>query len=119
MAQINQQGFCDNRMEMASDFANLNYNLATEACANRQTTATGVRDIIDANNANTRQILDFLVQDRLDNLNSENAALRSQISQAEQNAYLINALRPTPIPAYASCNPYATSGTCSGSSYSY
>ena len=89
-----------------SQFSSLNYNLAAEECATRRNTTDGVRDIIDNNNNNTRQILDFLVQDRLNALNSENAALKGQISQSEQNAYLISQLRPAPGPAYIVANPY-------------
>lgn len=96
-----------------SQFSNLNYNLAAEECETRRTTLDGVRDIIDSNNQNTRQILDFLVQDKLDTLNAENAALRGQISQSEQNAYLINQLRPAPGPAYIVANPYG------GTNYNY
>ena len=89
-----------------TNFATLNYNLATEACADRAAITTGARDIIDNANANTRQILDFLVQDRLSALQNENTALKGQISQSEQNAYLINALRPAAGPAYLVANPY-------------
>ena len=89
-----------------SDFATLNYNLATEACADRAAITTAARDIIDNANANTRSILDFLVQDRITALTTENQALKGQISQSEQNAYLINALRPAAGPAYLVANPY-------------
>ena len=89
-----------------TDFATLNYNLATEACADRAAITTGVRDIIDNANNNTRSILDFLIQDRITALTSENQALKGQISQSEQNAYLINALRPAAEPAYLVANPY-------------
>ena len=89
-----------------SQFSNLNYNLAAEECETRRTTLDGVRDIIDNANNNTRQVLDFLVQDKIDSLNAENAALKGQISQSEQNAYLINQLRPNANPAYIVANPY-------------
>lgn len=97
---------CQTQNRIDSNFAALNYNLATEACADRAAITTGVRDIIDNANANTRSILDFLVQDRISALQSENAALKGQISQSEQNAYLINALRPAAEPAYLVANPY-------------
>ncbi len=97
---------CQTRNAIDSGFAALNYNLATEACADRAAITTGVRDIIDNANANTRSILDFLVQDRISALTSENQALKGQISQSEQNAYLINALRPAAGPAYLVANPY-------------
>lgn len=103
---------CQTQNRIDSNFATLNYNLATEACADRAAVTTGVRDVIDNQNANTRQILDFLVQDRITALTTENAALKGQISQSEQNAYLINALRPAAEPAYLVANPYTgTIGT--------
>lgn len=97
---------CQTQNKIDSNFATLNYNLATEACADRAAITTGARDIIDNANNNTRQILDFLVQDRISALTSENQALKGQISQSEQNAYLINALRPAAEPAYIVANPY-------------
>lgn len=105
---------CQTQGKIDSNFATLNYNLATEACADRAAVTTGVRDVIDNANANTRQILDFLIQDRITALTTENQALKGQISQSEQNAYLLNALRPPVIPAYTVQNPYAYGGysTC-------
>ena len=50
--------------------------------------------------------LDFLVQDRITALTTENQALKGQISQSEQNAYLISQLRPVANPAYIVANPY-------------
>lgn len=101
---------CDLKSNVGADFAALQYQIATEACADRAAVTTGARDIIDNANNNTRQILDFLVQDRLTALTTENQALKGQISQSEQNAYLINALRPAVIPSYTVPNPYAYSG---------
>lgn len=97
---------CQTQNRIDSDFATLNYNLATEACADRAAVTTGIRDVIDNANENTRQILDFLIQDRITALSTENASLKGQISQSEQNAYLINALRPSAEPAYIVANPY-------------
>lgn len=97
---------CQTQGKIDSGFATLNYNLATEACADRAAVTTGVRDVIDNANNNTRAILDFLVQDRITALTTENQALKGQISQSEQNAYLINALRPAAEPAYLVANPY-------------
>lgn len=97
---------CQLGNKIDTDFATLNYNLATEACADRAAITTGVRDVIDKVDTSTRQILDFLVQDRITALTSENQALKGQISQSEQNAYLINALRPSAEPAYLVANPY-------------
>ena len=111
-AQINAQGAdqqlccCQTQNLINQNFANLNYNLATEACAVRTQLESTERDLLQAANDNTRQILDFLVQDRITALTNENQALKGQISQSEQNAYLLNALRPVAEPAYIVANPY-------------
>ena len=50
---------CDSRYESAKNFADLNYNMATQACDTRRAIADSTRDIIDSNNAGVRSILDF------------------------------------------------------------
>lgn len=113
MAAQQAQCCCDSERLIQSSFADLNYNLASQACENRRTTQDAARDIIDNTNASMRSILDFLVQDKLDTLNAENTALRGQISQSEQNAYLVSQLaQRAPIPAYVVQNPYASYGGC-------
>lgn len=109
---------CNTDQNVTNSFAQLNYNLATEACADRAAVTTAARDVIDNQNANTRQILDFLVQDRITALTTENQALKGQISQSEQNAYLLSQLKPCPMPAYLTCNPYSSCG-CSGNNLGY
>lgn len=106
MQAAQQLANCQTDQAIANSFAQLNYNLATEACADRAAVTTGVRDVIDNQNANTRQILDFLVQDRITALTTENQALKGQISQSEQNAYLLSRLQPVASPAYLVANPY-------------
>jgi len=70
--------------------------MATEGCQTRQA-------IADAK----AEILGFLTQDKLATLTAENQNLKFAQSQACQNQYLINALRPTPVPAYnVGYNPY-------------
>lgn len=110
-----QQCCCDNERLVEGKFADLNYNLATLACQTRQAVADAKSDIMQNNNEGVRSILQFLTEDKIATLQAENAALRSAASQAAQNTYLINALNPTPIPAYQVPNPYAGygyQGTC-------
>lgn len=104
-----QECCCENRAAIAQ----VRYDMATQACDTRNTVQTAARDIVDNANANSRAILDFLTQSKLQDLQSANQELRLQASQAAQNNYLISQLRPTPIPAYASCNPWA-GGTYNG-----
>lgn len=58
------------------------------------------------------RIIDHLTQDKIATLTADNQALRLAASQARQNEYLINELRPCPIPAYITCNPYAYTNPC-------
>lgn len=105
----------ENRQLINQNFADLNYNLATLACQNRQTTVDNARDIIQAGQENTRAILDFLVNDKITTLTNENQALKNAQSQAEQNAYLISQLsQKAPIPAYVVQNPYSANTGCTG-----
>lgn len=87
----------------------VNYNMASHFCNLGNTIQSTTRDIIDNQNCNTRQIMDFLVQSKIDKLQSENSELRLKASQAAQNQYLVDQLRPCPVPAYITCNPFAAS----------
>ena len=109
MQMQNQECCCENRAAIAQ----VRYDMATQACDTRNTVNTAARDIIDNQNQNSRAILDFLTQNKMRDLESANQELRLAASQAAQNNYLISQLRPTPIPSYASCNPWA-SGSYTG-----
>ena len=90
--------------------------MATQACDTRNTVQNATRDIVENQNANSRAILDFLTNSKMRDLESANQELRLAASQAAQNNYLISQLRPTPIPSYQSCNPWAAGSYtgCSG-----
>lgn len=60
------------------------------------------------------RIVDYMANEKAQALRDENQALRLAASQSAQNQYIINALRPMPIPAYQSCNPWAASYGCGG-----
>lgn len=107
---------CETREAIQS----VRYDMASQACDTRNTVQTATRDIIDNQNQNSRAILDFLTQSKMQDMQNENQGLKSEnqglkmaASQAAQNNYLISQLRPTPIPAYPSCNPWA-GGTYNG-----
>lgn len=82
------------------------YDMAAQACDTRNTVQNATRGIIDNANSNSRAILDFLTQSKLQDLQSENQGLKLAASQAAQNSYLVSQLRPSPIPAYTVQNPY-------------
>lgn len=128
MANMNQM------FGVQQSISNLGYNVATEACADRQAVNDGARDIIAAITANTNATMNAFnaglqslhnefCQDRLDNKDARIADLERQLTMANlqatqgaqtaqiladnaaQTANLRQALNPTPIPAYVVQNP--------------
>ena len=97
---------------------NVRYDMATQACDTRQ-----------AINNSTREILDFLTQDKIASLTAENQSLKFAASQASQNAFitanqeaqtaeLIRRLgRDCPVPAYVVPNPNCCYGNPIGVGY--
>lgn len=107
-ASVNQQvaACCCNIREQIAD---VNYNMARNTC-----------DIIQAGKDNTQRIIDYMTTQTVQQLRDENATLRLAASQTAQNNQLINALRPTAVPAYLTCSPYQSvfgfgNSGCSGS----
>lgn len=122
MAQLNamqaasQQCCCETQRLMERGFADTNYNLATQSCDTRNTINNAARDIIDNANCNSRAILDALTAQRIADKDAKIAEQAQQInglqlaaSQAAQNSYLISQIKPCPVPAYITCNPWASS----------
>ena len=117
---MNQQNCC---CENRAGLADLKYTVATEACADRSAISDALKDVIASNTANTQAILDKMCQQEIDNLKAQNEQLRMQsylaslaasqnaqtgqilTDNAAQTAALIQALNPTPIPAYVVANP--------------
>lgn len=93
-----QQGMCDINRNIDA----LRYEAAKNTC-----------DIIASGTANTQRILDTMcqntIQDLRDKITEQSQMLQSaafQVSQEQQSSALINALKPTPIPAYLTASPY-------------
>lgn len=106
---------CDTQRLIERGLCELNYNILTQSNGINQGVATAARDIIENANNNTRAILDFLTQDKITTLQSENQNLKFAASQQAQNAFLISELaQKAPIPAYTVPNPYASYGGCQG-----
>lgn len=66
-------------------------------------------------NQNTTQAL----RDKLADTDRDLQTARFQLSQQAQNATLIDALRPCPIPAYLACSPYSSVSTNTGCNNCY
>lgn len=62
------------------------------------------------------RIIDYLANEKAQALRDENHALRLAASQQAQNAYLVNTLRPAPVPAFTVPAPFQYSGCGCGCS---
>lgn len=116
MAMQSQQCCCDTREAINQGFCTTNYN-----------NATNTRDIIDAQNASTRAILDKLTSQELAAKDAQIAAQNQQIfglqlkaSQADQTNQLQSYVNgqfvyynPRPVPAFSVGAPYQFSGCSS------
>lgn len=89
-----QECCCENR----ANIADLKYTVATENCADRAAISEGIRDVIQATQAQTQTILNQMNQDKLDQKNDTINQLRQELlysrgqaSQDVQTAQLIAA----------------------------
>lgn len=94
-------------------FNSLSHQIADCCCTTQRAidsvkyeNAKNTCDIIRAGQDNTRAILDYLTNEKIEGLRAENVALKGQISNDRQSAYIIGALSPKcPEPAYIVPNP--------------
>lgn len=105
----NKSAIADLKYTMAQDTNSITRSIDTGFCQTNFNNQQNTRDIMANQDANTRAILERLTQDKIDALRDENATLKLTASQAAQNQYLVNELRPCPAPAYVVPNPYAYS----------
>ena len=70
----------------------VNFNMAKGFCDLGNVVNNSTRDILENQNTNTRAILDFLTNDKIESLRSENQSLKLSASQANQNAVLMAAM---------------------------
>jgi hypothetical protein len=88
--------------ELAECCCTTNRNLDSIRYENAKNTC----DIIRAGQDNTNAIIGWLTQEKISSLQAENAGLKAQISNDMQTRTLINEIKPCPVPAYITCNPY-------------
>ena len=108
---------CETQRLIERGFADTGYNMATQACETRNLIQNTTRDIIDAQNANFRALMDYQVNREMRDKDAKIAELTNAASQAAQNSYLaalsdaqtaelIRRINPTPVPAYTVPAPY-------------
>lgn len=117
-----QQGFNNLQAQMASCCCETQRQIERGFCDTNYNLATNTTSIIQNAHNDTDRVIAKLDAMEMARKDETIAALRSQVdalnlaqSQANQNNYLVNTLRPCPTPAYISCNPWAAQapyGSC-------
>ncbi len=122
----NNQGFAGLNQTITNGFAGVNNSVCTlgyqqaqlvnglsrelsDCCCKTQVAIQDLKysnerqtcDLINVSNQNTRAILDYLTNEKIEGLRAENVALKGQISNDRQSAFIIDSLAPKcPQPAY-------------------
>lgn len=122
-------GFSTTNLNMNNGFNSVNTNINSisremaECCCQTNRNIDSVKfenerntnAIIQNATANTQAILDKMCQNEIQSLRDQLNETRRQADICRQNDILLSYLRPTPVPAYITCSPYAsasTSGCC-------
>lgn len=113
----NLSNFKDLQAEISSCCCNTNRNIDAVRYENAKNTCDiitnanyNTRDLIEAGNCNTQRIVDLITQDKIDSLRSELQSAQLQLSQLSQTEAIVSRVRPCPIPAYPTCNPWSCHG---------
>ena len=113
---ITQQGF-DNQLRVVEQTNVLQNNLNNGFTNNREQ-ATNQFNILSAKiDAQSQQIQSAFcdlekrnMQEKIDSLREQKTTLELFAAQQAQTANIVNQLRPCPIPAYITCNPFSGNG---------
>lgn len=119
-----QNGISDATYALNNTIVNGFHGVDNQLCGLSRQMSECCCDIKQTINNSTREVLDFLVQDKISTLQNENQALKFQASQVAQNQFItqvgsdiVNRLQPPPVPAYVVQNPYASYGWGGGYGY--
>lgn len=96
-------------------FSATNYAFADQTCQLKQ----AIADQTTLINDKFCQLEMREMQNKIDALRTENQNLKFAESQQAQNNFLINTLRPCPVPSYQTCNPWGCNGGYYGNGYPY
>lgn len=104
---------CENR----SAIAQVRYDMATDTCAIVNAVSQTGQAIMQNDNANYRALHDEFVQMRLEAKDEKIAELTAKLNNCDRDSalqglgtYIINSVRPTPVPSWNVPNPYAAYG---------
>ena len=127
-----QSGLCDGfyamNTGMLNGFSGVNNAIqqaqfaAQQCCCETNRNIDAVRyenskntcDIVNAIKADGDATRALMTQNAMQSLRDQLQTANFQLSQQAQNATIINAIRPTPVPAYVTCSPYESNMYASG-----
>lgn len=101
---FNQQNIANLTNQMSMWFCNTNQNIERAILAGQQNTA----QIIASSQANVQKVLDKLCEQETQNLRTQLAEARVIAQNNQQTTDLINALRPSSVPAWIVSSPYTS-----------
>ena len=101
---FNQQNISNLTSSMNMWFCNTNQNIERAILAGQQNTA----QIIASSAANVQKVLDKLCEQETQNLRTQLAEARVIAQNNQQTTELINALRPSSVPAWIVSSPYTS-----------
>ena len=64
-------------------------------------------------------VMQDVLVDKIDTLRDEKNALQSSALLQQQTSNIVSQIRPCPVPAYLTCNPYGCNGGLNGYGYGY
>lgn len=116
LATVNQTNTLQNALNFVNSsvergFASTNYETAQQTCEITKAIENSTAQILAGQRAAEMREM----QREIQNLRDEKAAYQLSASQQTQTQNLVNQLRPCPIPAYITCNPFG----CQGDNYPY
>ena len=101
---FNQQNINNITSSMNMGFCNTNQNIERAILAGQQNTA----QIIASSTANVQRVLDKLCEQETQSLRTQLAEARVIAQNNQQTNELINALRPSSVPAWIVSSPYTS-----------
>ena len=116
LATVNQTNTLQNALNFVNSsvergFASTNYETAQQTCAIEKAIENSTAQILAGQRAAEMREL----QREIQSLRDEKSAYQMSALSQQQTQTLVNQLRPCPIPAYITCNPFG----CQGDNYPY
>lgn len=110
-------GISENRFAAQNCCCETNRNIDAIRYENAKNTCDIVRAIEKDGDETRKLIVANQMQDLRDKIAEKDQIIQTKtflLSQQDQNAYLVNKLAPTPIPAYPTCSPYQAANYFNG-----